>query len=147
MQPHIKNDLLYLLRILEASQKLRLYTTKFSTSEAFYYSNDQLEFNACLNQLVQIGEQAKKISRTLTDKYHHVAWPKIKAFRNRIIHEYIGIETENVFQIILNDVPELCIQIIPIITEELRNGNFERDEFEIAKTSPYLKHVDFTVFW
>ncbi len=135
-----------MLRILEASQKLRLYVSKFSTFEEFYYSNDQLEFNACLNQLVQIGEQAKKISKAVTDKYDHISWPKIKGFRNRIIHEYIGIDTENVFRIILNDVPELCNQIIPIISEELRNGNFEREEFEIAKTSPYLKHVDFAVF-
>src|SRR6266571_8209401 len=99
MQPHIKNDLLYLLRIIEASQKLRLYTAEFSTWEAFYDSNDQLEFNACLNQLVQIGEQAKKISKTLMDKYNHIPWPKIKGFRNRIIHEYIGIDTENVFHV------------------------------------------------
>jgi len=146
MQPHIKNDLLYLLRIIEASQKLRLYTAEFSTWEAFYDSNDQLEFNACLNQLVQIGEQAKKISKTLMDKYNHIPWPKIKGFRNRIIHEYIGIDTENVFHVILNDIPELHNQIIPIISEELKNGNFEREEFEIAKTSPYLKNVDFALF-
>lgn len=147
MQPHIKNDLLYLLRIVEASQKLKLYIAKFPDWEPFYYSNDQLEFNACLNQLTQIGEQAKKISTELTDKHNHIFWTKIKGFRNRIIHEYIGIDIEHVFRIIKNEVPELCTQIISVISEELLNDTFDKDEFEVAKASPYLKHVDFTLFY
>lgn len=146
MQPHIKNDMLYLLRMMEAAQKIQLYASSFTDWASFYFSNDQLEFNACLNQLGQIGEQAKKLSNTLTDKYNNVSWQKIKGFRNRIIHEYIGIDTENVFQIIQADVPELHKQIIPIIINELKDGNFNQEEFEIAKTSPYLKHIDFTVF-
>lgn len=146
MQPHINNDMLYLLRILEASQKLKLYTVHFSNFEEFYYSNDQLEFNACLNQLVQIGEQAKKLSKTLTDKYPHISWPMIRGFRNRIIHEYIGINIQHVFQVIQNDVLALHFQLIPIISEELNNGNFDREEFEIAKTSQYLTHVDYSKF-
>ena len=146
MQPHINNDMLYLLRMVEASKKLKLYAANFSNFEDFYYSNDQLEFNACLNQLAQIGEQAKKLSTTLTQKYHSISWSTIKGFRNRIIHEYIGIDTENVFKVIQNDVPDLFNQIILIISAELMNGNFDREEFEIAKTSPYLMHVDFAAF-
>ena len=146
MHPHIKNDLLYLLRILEACQKLKLYSENISTFEDFYYSNDQLELNACLNQMAQVGEQAKKISGTLIDKYPQIPWMKIKGFRNRIIHDYIGIDIENVFRIIQNDVPELHDQIVPIVSQEVKAGIFEREEFEIAKTSPYLKHVDFSLF-
>ena len=146
MQLHIKNDLLYLLRILEAAQKIKLYSTGFSDWEQFYSSNDQLQFNACLNQLTQIGEQSKKISAALTEKYTFIPWPKIKNFRNRIIHEYTGIDTQHVFNIIQNDVPELQNKLIPIISAELANGNFDREEFEIAKTSPYLKNVDFGLF-
>lgn len=146
MQQHIKNDMLYLLRILEAAKKIQLYTSSFTDWESFYFSNDQLEFNACLNQLAQIGEQAKKLSNTIIDAYSNIPWQKIKGFRNRIIHEYIGINTENVFQIIQADVADLHKQIVPIIINELKEGNFDREEFEIAKTSPYLKHIDFAVF-
>ncbi len=74
MQQDIKNDMLYLLRIMEAVQKLQLYTSAFSSWETFYFSNNQLEFNACLNQLVQIGEQAKKLSNTLTKKHTAISW-------------------------------------------------------------------------
>ena len=139
--------MLYLLRMMEAAQKIQLYASSFTDWESFYFSKDQLEFNACLNQLGQIGEQAKKLSRTLTDKYGNISWQKIKGFRNRIIHEYIGIDTENIFQIIQADVPGLHRQIIPIIINELKDGNFDRAEFEIAKTSPYLKHIDFALLF
>jgi len=60
MEAHIKNDLLYLLRIIESSCKLKMYAASFSTADEFYRANDQLEYNACLNQLGRIGEQAKK---------------------------------------------------------------------------------------
>ncbi len=146
MQPHIKNDLLYLLRIIEASQKIILYASKFSDWQTFYYSNDQLEFNACLSQLMQIGEQSKKISLALINKHTHISWVKIKGFRNRIVHDYIGIDTENDFSVVKNGVPELCDQMMLVISEELQQGNFDNEEFEISKTSPYLKHIDFSRF-
>lgn len=115
----------------------------FNSSEEFFKSNNQLEFNASLNQLTQIGEQSKKISTELMDKYPQVAWVSIKAFRNRIIHEYKGIEVENVFNIINKHLPDLIVEIGSIISTELKLGNFDPKEFEIAKTSPYLQHVDF----
>ena len=103
-----------------------------------------MEFNASLNQLTQIGEQSKKISSELIDKFPQVAWASIKAFRNRIIHEYKGIAVENVFNIITNHLPDLILLIPSIISLELESGNYDQNEFEISKTSPYLKHFDFT---
>lgn len=146
MQPNIKNDLLYLLRILEACKKIGLYTHNFNTSNEFYASNNQLEVNATLNQLAQIGEQAKKLSTTLLDKYIKISWNEIKGFRNIIVHEYSGIDIENVFKIIQKDIPQLYSDIISIITKELTIGNFDNEEFEVAKSSPYLKHIDFSDF-
>ena len=96
--------------------------------------------------MAQIGEQAKKLSTTLLDKYIKISWNKIKGFRNIIVHEYSGIDIENVFTIIQEDIPKLYSDIISIITEELTIGNFDYEEFEIAKSSPYLKHIDFSDF-
>lgn len=97
--------------------------------------------------MAQIGEQAKKISSTLTDKYPKIPWAKIKGFRNRIIHDYVGIDIENVFQVIQTEVPDLHNEVVSIVSTELLIGTFDREEFEIAKTSPYLKHIDFSLFW
>lgn len=102
-----------------------------------------MEFNASLNQLTQIGDQSKKISTELIEKHSQIAWLSIKAFRNRIIHQYKGIEVENVFNIINKYLPDLLVETGSIISTELKSGNFDPKEFEIAKTSPYLQHVDF----
>lgn len=146
MQQHIKNDMLYLLRILKAAQKIHLYTSLFNSWESFYHANDQLEFNASLNQPVEIGEQAKKPSDTITNRYHFTGLAKIKGFRNRIVHEYTGVDTEQVFEIVKQDEPLLHTHLIPVINAELQNGNFDKEESEAAKESPYLKHVNFELF-
>jgi uncharacterized protein with HEPN domain len=49
MLPQIKNDLLYLLNILESIEKINLYIGDIDNAEDFYYANDQLNFNATLN--------------------------------------------------------------------------------------------------
>ena len=51
-----KNDLLYLLNILESIVKILLYAADTQDAEAFYQLNDQLNFNASLNLLTNIGE-------------------------------------------------------------------------------------------
>ena len=45
MLPNIKNDLMYLLNILESIEKILLYSEGFNDPEEFYQVNDQLNFN------------------------------------------------------------------------------------------------------
>ena len=62
MLPDIKNDLMYLLNILESIEKILLYSRDCSDAETFYGLNDQLNFNASLNLFANIGENIGKIS-------------------------------------------------------------------------------------
>lgn len=145
MQPHLKNDLLYLLRILEAAEKIMLYAGPFLNAQDFFSANDQKEFNACLNLLGQIGEQSNKLSKTLTDKYPLIDWAQIRGMRNRIVHDYSGIDLFITFDSIKNHIPGLKKSLSSVVRAGLANGNFEKDEFAIAQTSPYLRHVDFAL--
>ncbi|MGK2864005.1 MAG: HepT-like ribonuclease domain-containing protein [Chitinophagaceae bacterium] len=145
MQPHLKNDLLYLLRILEAAEKIILYAAPFLDATQFFSANDQKEFNACLNLLSQIGEQSNKLSNTLTEKYQQTDWVKIRGMRNRIVHDYSGVDLFITFDSIKKHIPGLKKVLSEIIRTELYNGNFDKEEFNIAQTSPYLRHVDFAL--
>ena len=145
MQPHLKNDLLYLLRILESTEKIMLFSGPFDNPAEFFTANDQLEFNACLSLLTQIGEQSNKLSPMLIAKYKEVDWVKIRGLRNRIVHDYTGVDLYIIFDTIKKQVPELKPAIENIIRTELQEGNFDKDEFTIAQTSPYLRHVDFSM--
>lgn len=146
MQQHLKNDLLYLLRILESAEKIILYSDIYDNPSDFFSANDQKDFNGCLNLVAQIGEQSNKLSQTLINKYNQIDWIKIRGLRNRIVHDYTGIDVYIIFDIIKKSIPELKPKIVQIVKTELQNNNFDKDELAIAQTSPYLRHVDFTLF-
>lgn len=146
MQPLLKNDMLYLLRIIEAAGKIILYTQDFNDEKEFFEQNEQMTFNACLNLLAQIGEQAGKLSPLIQQKHPQPDWGKVRGMRNRIVHDYSGVDRLVVFDSIKNYLPGLKIQLTNITRIELDEGNFDREELELAKTSPYLRHVDFSLF-
>jgi uncharacterized protein with HEPN domain len=94
-------------------------------------------------QLIQIGEQAGKISKELKEKHIGCDWNEIKGFRNRAVHDYTGLDRFIIFDIIKLKLSLLKQQVYKIIKEELSAGSFDKEEFLIAQTSPYLKHVSF----
>jgi uncharacterized protein with HEPN domain len=146
MQPDIKNDLVYLLIILESIKKINIYSNGFVDANQFYNSNDQKEFNASLLLLSTIGDQSSKTSRELKEKYNHIPWIMIKGFRNRISHDYTGIDIEITFKIISEELDILHESIIKIINDELLTGNFAKDELLAAKESSFYRHIDFNLF-
>ncbi|MBA1335371.1 MAG: Uncharacterized protein HPY66_0993 [Firmicutes bacterium] len=110
MLPNIKNDLMYLLNILESIEKILLYSKDCTAAEEFYEMNDQLNFNASLNLFANIGENIGKLSDELKQAYCDVDWNRIKGFRNRIVHDYVNIDTFMVFDIIMNDLSSCLLR-------------------------------------
>ncbi len=143
MLPGIKNDLMYLLNILECIEKIVLYSAACSDAEAFYEKNEQMNFNAPLNLMANMGENIGKISDELKQIYSDVNWSQIKGFRNRVVHNYINIDTFMVFDIITNDLIPLNSTIMNVVGVELSKGNFDAEEYEVAKTSFYYRHIKF----
>ena len=143
MLPQIKNDLLYLLNILESIEKIYLYVGTITDAENFYYANDQLNFNATLNLFANLGENAGKISEELKIETSHMKWQDIKDFRNKVVHDYTGIDLFIVFRIIKNELLPLKNGIIKIISSELKNRHFDVKEFREAQKSFYYRHVPF----
>ncbi|MGI8581701.1 MAG: HepT-like ribonuclease domain-containing protein [Chitinophagaceae bacterium] len=90
-------DLLYLLRILEAIEKILLYSKEYQTAEDFLFTNHQKDYNASLLLIMQIGEQTAKVSRVTKEKFPEINWQVIKGFRNRVAHDYVNIDKLIVF--------------------------------------------------
>lgn len=143
MLPDIKNDLMYLLNILESIEKIVIYSKDCTDAEEFYEMNDQLNFNASLNLLANIGENIGKISEELKQVYSFIEWQQIKGFRNRVVHDYINIDTFMVFDIIRNNLVPLKVSLMNIIVKELEKSNFDIEEYYEAKKSFYYRHIDF----
>jgi len=107
-------DFACLLNIKEAIEKIYEYTADHSDADTF--NNDSKSFDAVMMNFVVIGEMSEKISeefRIETDK--EIDWFKIRGFRNIIAHNYFGIDAEEVWQIIKNNLTDLEKEISKII--------------------------------
>ncbi len=143
MLPGIKNDLMYLLNLLECIEKIILYSADCSDAETLFENNEQMNFNATLNLLANMGENVGKMSDELKQIYSDVDWSQIRGFRNRVVHDYINIDTFMVFDIIKNDLDPLKRMIMNVVGIELSKGNFDAEEYEVAKKSFYYRHIKF----
>ena len=116
-------NLIYIFTILESIEKINLYTKNFLDDESFYYANDQMNFNAVVSLLIAIGEENKKIEQQIKDDYAF-SWNDISKMRDKISHNYRGINPYMVWDIIQNslgDYKKLLVNILPNI-----------DEYEVA---------------
>jgi len=143
MLPNEKNDLLYLLNILEYIGKIWKYTEKTNCVEELFELNEQMNLNASLTLLANIGENVSKIIEKTKQEYSSVEWQKIKNFRNRVVHDYMGIDLAIVYEIITTDLKKLKPEIEKIIKERIEQKIFDIDEIKASKESKYYSHIDF----
>ena len=128
-------NLTYILTMLEAIEKINLYVEEFNDEESFYFANKQLNFNATVNLLIACGEENKKIDKGLkTSKI--INWQNLSAMRDKISHDYRGIDESIVWDIVQNYLPglkEALLQMIPKIEnyrfyiEEALKSNYYRE--------------------
>jgi uncharacterized protein with HEPN domain len=62
---------------------------------------------ACVRNLMIIGEAANHLTAETKDKYNQVDWSGLKGFRNIIVHEYFKVNTAIVWKLIHNNLPDI----------------------------------------
>lgn len=95
---------LYLNDILDSIKKIENYTGDLSYKD--FIENDMIR-DAVLRNLEVIGEAAKSIPDEVRDQYPDVPWRRIVGLRNIVIHEYFGVDFENIWKIIKDNIPEV----------------------------------------
>ena len=81
MLPNEKNDLMYLINILEYIGKIWKYTEDINNADELYELNEQMNLNASLTLLANIGEDVSKITEKLKQENKNINWQQIKDFR------------------------------------------------------------------
>ena len=110
----LNKDILCIEAILEAISKIKKYTRNHANHDEFYI--DSISFEASMMNFVVIGEMVAKISEEFTNANPQIQWVRIKGFRNIVAHDYFGIDAEEVWQIIVNDLPILENELKSLIT-------------------------------
>lgn len=88
------------------------------------FANDRKTSHAVIRCIEIIGEAAGNIPATLKDKYPAVPWKDIIGMRNKIAHEYFGVDYKIVWKTVKKSLPELRARIEElIIQEKLPNNN------------------------
>ena len=75
------------------------------------FSNDDKTMVACIFNLGQIGELVGNLESEFTETHTHIPWRKMRGLRNRIVHDYEGIQLNIVWDVLTNFLPELIANI------------------------------------
>lgn len=100
-----KRDRILLLEdMLDSALKIRRYTNDMNFDS---FLEDDKTVDAVVRNFEIIGEAANRIDPDFRIKNPEIEWKRIRGFRNRIVHDYFGIDYEIVWTIIENNLTEL----------------------------------------
>lgn len=102
---------LLLSDILEAVQKIKKYTAELNYDR---FIADSKTLDAVIRNFEIIGEAANRLPDEFKDKHESVNWFRIIGFRNRIVHDYMGVDYKIVWTIIEKDIDKLSADISSI---------------------------------
>ena len=72
-----------------------------------HFAKDRKTVKAVVRSLEIVGEAANKIPRSILEQYPETSWQEIIGMRNRLIHEYFGVDLDIVWQTIEDDLASL----------------------------------------
>jgi uncharacterized protein with HEPN domain len=105
-------DKIRLQHIYDAILEIESYLIKKEFAD--FIENSMMRF-ACIKQMEIIGEASNHITSVTKSKFSQVEWSQIVGMRNVFVHEYFGVDSHLVWEIIKNDIPDLKVKIKEII--------------------------------
>ena len=112
-------DLVYVGHMLDMARKAVEKTTGLPRET---YDVDE-NLRLALTHLVQvIGEAARHVSREFTLAHPEIAWSDIVGMRHKVVHDYLGVDEDIVWQVVSEDLPKLVAALEPLVTPSDSNG-------------------------
>jgi uncharacterized protein with HEPN domain len=94
----------YIQDIFEALGEVRDFTAGLQYED---FVKDKKTINAVVRSLEVIGEATKKIPVNLRLIYPEIPWKRMAGMRDKLIHEYFGIDLEIVWEVINSELPPI----------------------------------------
>lgn len=103
----MKDDIIYVDHILECIRRIEKYTQ--SGKEAFLA--DSMIADAVIRNLQVLAESSKRVTASVKSRWPAVPWQEMTGFRNVLVHDYLGVDLEQVWEIVTLDLPSLKFQM------------------------------------
>lgn len=107
-----------LLKMLKHVRNIQKYCSKYDNFNDFV--EDTMCLEATVFNLSQIGELSNKeaLSKEFKSENSNIPWVGIYGMRNRIVHDYEGVQKNIVWDTVKNDIPNLEKELVAILSQE-----------------------------
>lgn len=97
-------DAVYVGHMLDMARKA---TSKVSSISRENYDADE-NLRLALTHLIQtIGEAGRRVSREFCEAHPEIRWADIIGMRHKVVHDYLGVDDDIVWQVVTEDLPKL----------------------------------------
>jgi len=107
----MKDDRIYLLHVRDAIQHILEYTA--SGKESFFA--DRKTQDAVVRNLEIIGEATKRVSASLKDAHPDISWKPIAGMRDKLVHDYFGVNLQLVWDVVERDLPAFKLKVTQLL--------------------------------
>jgi len=105
-------DLVYVGHMLDMAKKA---VAKVQNLPRATYDADE-NLRLALIHLVQvIGEAARHVSRAFTAAHPEIPWENIVGMRHKVVHDYLGVDDDVVWEVVTEDLPKLVETLEPLV--------------------------------
>lgn len=110
-----RDELVYLKHILDAISEIEKYIQGVNHEK---FLADSMIQNAIIRQIEIIGEATRRLSAEFRQKYKDVPWKEITGMRDKLIHDYFGVDLEAVWDTATKDISVLKDEVQSILEQE-----------------------------
>ena len=114
----MKDDRIYLHHIAEAIEDIEHYT---ATGRGAFLA-DRMQQDAVIRKLEVIGEAVKQLSAHAKSTRTEIQWREIAGMRDKMIHEYFGVNLQLVWEVVEREMQELGSAVDSIL-QDMRSGD------------------------
>jgi len=100
----MKDDRLYLIHIIESIERIESYIEGLDEKS---FLESTLVQDAVVRNLQVMSESTQRLSEETKQAQPEIDWYRIAGFRNILVHDYLGIEMETVWNIVEKELPLL----------------------------------------
>ena len=110
-----KDSLIFIKHIRDSINEIGSFTENVSKKK---FIEEKLIQNAVIRSIEIIGEAVKNLPKDFKNKWTKIPWNEIAGMRDKLIHNYFGVDLDSVWEVIKRDLPELKKNIGEILEKE-----------------------------